>query len=134
MYGATEIQEDTSTSPRLSDGAKLGIIGGVLGLTAIIAHGYREGGWISKKMAKGTPDFPVGGAAWNDWMAQHRAAGPGTYTSIGNESVHDIAAKLGGAVRPYWTLELRDANPGWTWNDYLAPGETINIPGEWLGA
>jgi len=70
---------------------KIGLIAGALGFTGLLAYWCREGGPLGgAKKASGprafpyaTPTFPIGSAAWYDWMSQHRAQGsviPGTLT------------------------------------------------------
>ena len=69
----------------ISDGAKLGLIAGALGLTGLTAWCLREGGFLNKdKTAKGNfagpgygPTFPIGSSEWAAWQAQHTASGGG---------------------------------------------------------
>jgi hypothetical protein len=139
-YGDDETSGATSG---MSDTAKIGILAGTLGLTGLVAWMYRDGGWLAKKTAKGrnfnggSPTFPVGGAAWAAWEAQHTASGYGGSPTapVGSaqwaqwEAEHTASggsptAPIGSAQWAQWEAEHTATGP----TTYTAVGgETANV-------
>jgi len=81
-YGDDTTTGAPSASSGMSDGMKLGILAGTLGLTGLVAWAYSDRGPLgAKKTAKGGgapngPTFPIGSADWAQWQSQHN---PSTY-------------------------------------------------------
>jgi len=92
-----EYGDDTNipgASSGLSDGAKLGILGGVLGLTALTAWAYSDNGPLgSKKKASGPgygPTMPIGSEAWAEYQANQNPSSyaPHAYGAPGFHQDH----------------------------------------------
>ena len=122
--------ETSGATSGMSDTAKLGILAGTLGLTGLVAWLYKDGGYLAKKAAKGSnfgggsPTYPIGGAAWAQWEAEHTASGYGgspTYPVGGAawsqwEAEHTASggsptAPIGSAQRAQWEAEHTASGP-----------------------
>ena len=118
--------ETSGATSGMSDTAKLGILAGTLGLTGLVAWLYKDGGYLAKKAAKGSnfgggsPTYPIGGAAWAQWEAEHTASGPTTYTAVGGETAGAVAAKFGMTAGDVMAL-----NPGVSWP--LNAGQSVAV-------
>lgn len=127
-------EDTTGTSvTSMSDGAKLGILAGTLGLTGLVAWAYRDGGWLAKKMAKGGgpgygPSFPVGSAAWAEYQAnQNPSAYGAAHTASGGGAPNGPSFPVGSADWAAWQAQH---NPS-TFADYVhgAPGGGVRHAG-----
>jgi hypothetical protein len=131
MHDETEIPSSTGTG--LSDGVKLGILAGTLGLTGLVAWAYRDGGWLAKKTAKGGgpgygPTLPVGGAAWSHYQYEQNPPGygPTAWGAPGYAADHqakgglNVSAPVGSEQ---WAAYQAQQNPpGYGPTGWGAPG------------
>jgi hypothetical protein len=142
------IEETEHKAEGMSNITKLGVLAGTLGLTGLLAYSLRDGGYLTKKMAKGPAWSGVDSvhlqAGWgqheegsegvenatdSDWSNWYHASGPGPgriYLAGGGETASSLAAKYNASGHE---ADIIAANPNLSWP--VSNGDHVVIPDLW---